>query len=263
MSDEAQPVEGQDQSVVTSPTNSGPWANDLETRFADPEVRQTVDAFLREQVQPYVTRLEQGRNDEAERLYDELQSRPGDTYMAITEELFGAEVSQKVTDLLLTSFGEPDDSTDAPVTPAVPATDEPAAAPLNPRVEAMLKAFEDNESKQAYDAELARLKAKATADNTQPVIDELIAPFIVATNGDFDRAYQGYAKHYDQFRQQFGGAPAATTEVVVDTPPAVLGSDSAQQTTPPVQAKFTSLDDAMDSYFDEQKVSPPAPVGST
>lgn len=267
MPEEVQPTPGQGEEQVTTQPGAGPWADSLNTRFEDPEIRQTVDAFLREDVQPYVTRLEQGRNSDAEQLYAELQEKPGQTYLAISEELFGAEVSQKVQDLLLSSFGGTEGDGDdlppevTPGAPVVPADD----APLNPRVERMVKQFEADENQRAYDAELARVKAKAAAEGKPEVIDELIHPFVMAT-GDFDKALEGYAKYYNQFRQQFSGPQdeaAQAAAAAANQPPPVIGSDSATTTTPPVQTKYSSIDEALDDFFAEGKKAPPAPVGST
>lgn len=267
MPDEVQPTPGQGEEQVTTQPGAGPWADSLNTRFEDPEIRQTVDAFLREDVQPYVTRLEQSRNSDAEQLYAELQEKPGQTYLAISEELFGAEVSQKVQDLLLSSFGGSEgDGDDLPpeVTPGAPVVPAEGDS-LDPRVERMVKAFEAQENQRAYDAELARIKAKAATEGKPEVIDELIHPFVMAT-GDFDKALEGYSKYYNQFRQQFSGpqdAAALAAAAAANQPPPVIGSDAVGTTTPPVQTQHASIDDALDAFFDEQKTPPPAPVGST
>lgn len=277
MRDQAQPVEGQDQTAQTDDVQAGasqaqggaPWDSALSSRFEDEGVRQAVSEFLREDVQPYVTRLEQNRNEEAERLYAELNDRPGDTYLAITEELFGGDAAQAVQDALLGSFGVDDtqvfDGDDTDDDEPGDGDDETKQTPsLDPRLERMVQAFEQTEQQKAYASELARVKAVAEKDGVK-VVDELISPFVVAADGDLATAYQGYKKFVGEWKQAFGEAPsAADVEAAAPPPeaPPALGSDATGTTTPPVTQKYQNLDDALDAFFDETKNMPPAPVGS-
>jgi predicted RNA-binding Zn ribbon-like protein len=93
-----------------APAPSGPWANDLTSHFEDPSERARVDAFLRETVQPHVTRIEQERAQlkPAEQLYADLVENPADTYVALTEELFGEDATKAIQDQLTALFGQED-----------------------------------------------------------------------------------------------------------------------------------------------------------
>lgn len=268
----AQPAEGQGSDTSqTAPLaqpvgqGGGPWASDLESRFSDPAVREAVDGFLRETVQPYVTQLEQTRPAEAVQLWEQLNENPGETFLGITEELFGAEAAESVRDALLGQFGEGDE----------PAGDDPAAAgvdiaagadqKLDPRVERAVSFVEQQENQRLWDSGIAGLRQKAAAEGEGvQVHEELIAPFVAAA-GDFDTAYAGYKKWYSQFRQQFGEAPAPEPAPGEDsTPPPVLGSDTTATSTPPTEKKYSTFDDALDDFFDnDMKKSAPTPVGST
>lgn len=261
------------QPGVSQSQGSAPWENDLASRFEDENVRQSVDEFLRTSVQPYVTQLEQDRNPDADRLYAELNERPGDTFLAITEELFGPEAAQRVQNTLLSSFDDVDDDDDED-----DEGDDDAAGvdtsgqqnSLDPRVERVVSAYEQEQQRAAYNAELATVKAQAEREGVK-VVDELIAPFVVASDGDLRTAYQGYKKFVGEWQQAFGQTPDAADQVTAaaaaesqeQQPPPVLGSDSTGSTTPPTQRKYTSIDDALDDFFDEQKSPAPPAVGTT
>jgi hypothetical protein len=235
---------------------SGPWATKLAATFADESTRSQVDAFLRSEVQPYTTRLEQqlATGRDAMKLWQDLQEAPAETYLSLTSELFGEDAVDQVIELLASDDDEP--------TP--PPADQPAR---DPEVEELLNERRQTKAKQAYDAELARVKAERTVDNDGKrvpapgeveVIDDLFHPFVHAAEGDFNAAYEGYKQYYAQFKAQF--APAETPSPAPQ-PPNTLGSDTAVAPAPPTQRTHQSIDDALDDIFDTMRSAPPVMGG--
>lgn len=224
---------------------SGPWAAQL-AQF-DESIRPQVDAFLRSTVQPYVTQKEQEAAQYRSRaqLFDDLESAPAETYLQITQELFGDEAVDQVIALLA-----PDEDSSLPdVDTSTPTRD--------PEVEAMLAEHKAAKQREAYDAEMSRVKA-AHANDPIPVVEDLMHPFVQAAEGDFERAYEGYSQYYEQFRSQFAPSQEPATP---PGPPATLGSDTNSTTAPPTQKSYTSIDAALDDFFDEQRASAPPVVG--
>lgn len=238
---------------------SGPWTDDLASTFEDEGMRSQVDAFLRDKVQPYVTQLEQRSKPSEEmeiagQLYSDLREDPGSTYLAITEELFGTEASTAIQAALAESFGiEEEGDTTGPG----PNAEE---ADLDPRVARLLAKDEEREAREAYDNALAQVKAK------DPELDvELFHPFVVSAEGDMASAYQGYKEWIGKAREHFG--PQLSDEEVAAAAkaaqgPPVIGSDVRSPTTPPVQKRYSSMDQAIDDFLDEERSAPPV-VGGT
>lgn len=229
---------------------AGPWANDLAKVFEDEGVRGQVDSFLRSTVQPHVTRLEQASqvNEDAAKLYADFQDNPGGTYLAVTEELFGDDLTEIIRNHLA---GEDADEAVEDETEEVH-----EGSNLDPRLAKLLEKEDLREQREQYEVELARIR------ETDPQLDpELLAPFVVAADGDVDTAYAGYK----QWLEKAGVQGTAAEEVVADEPPAVLGSDSESPSSPPVRKDYGgSLDAALDDFFAETKGKgdPAPPVGS-
>lgn len=226
---------------------SGPWADALSQKFEDAGIRGEVDAFLREQVQPYVTNLEQERSQykEAQEFLQQLESEPIETYLAMTQELLDEQAAQAVIEALT---GTPQ-----------PQADQFAENPYegqfvrDPEIEELLQRERERQAAELYDAELARVQA-AHPD----IKPDLFHPFVAAAEGDFDAAYEQY-REWDQQAQQTYGIQVPDPNAV--TPPPALGSESAAAPAPPIERKYESLDDALDAWFDERKSAPPV-VGS-
>lgn len=261
---------GQDPSVtdaaVAQPDpgqGAGPWADQLASTFEDQQVREQVDAFLRGNVQPYVTQLEQSRNPDADALYQALNDSPGETFLAISSELWGDDAAEAIREALVAQSG---DETPPPAeTPPAADTQQNAAAPappaagLDPRVERVVTSFEETERQRQYTDALAAFKQDGHSD----VVDELFAPFVATAGGDFDTAYAGYTKWLADFKST-AGVPADNVETpAVPEAPQVLGSDSQATTAPPVTKQYGSLDEAIDDFMSENRSSAPTPVGST
>lgn len=230
---------------------AGPWANDLAELFPDEGVRNQVDGFLRQKVQPHVTQLEQrGKDLElAGQLYSDLQASPAETYLAITEEIFGPQAAESIRDQLVSLYGEEEDEggVEEP-------TDE-SQGNLPPEVEELLRERREQKEEAAYKQEMDRTVA-AHPD----VVPELFHPFVAATQGDFETAYTGYARWLEQAKTQFGAQPAEQAEVA----PAAIGSDATGTTAPPTEKKYTSIDEALTDTLAEMRAARPAPtvVGS-
>ena len=219
----------------------GPWMKELEARFSDPAQRTEFDGFLREHVQPYVTRLEQSQNPDASQLYEDLTSNPGATYLELTEELFGEDAAQAVIDALQ-GDGQIEESDDD-----YEESDEFSEAPQDPRVEAMLNDWESTRLSDAYDSEMERI----TSANPD-VEPDLFHPFVAGADGDFDVALEGYNVWSTQFAERFGRLPS---ESDIPDAPQVMGEEGSVST-PPVQKDYKSIDDAIEDFMAEKRTAP-------
>jgi hypothetical protein len=94
-----------------------------------------VDQFLRETVQPHVTRVEQSRTPEAEELYNALNENPAEAFMAITTELWGEDAAETVRQAL-TAQSEPDSAAARPLrrSPLPRPSRSPASTPSASRL---------------------------------------------------------------------------------------------------------------------------------
>lgn len=246
-----QPVVDPPAAAETSAPPAGPWANDLATHFEDETVRSQVDTFLRETVQPYSTKLEQqlAGLKPAEQLYADLVDNPSDTYLALTEELFGEAGAKAIQDQLTTLFGDPEE-------PIVP---DPAVTPptINPEDQEAIDWAKQQATQQAYDAEFGRIKG---ANPDVPAEDwELFHPFVASASGDFDAAAQGFNAWRGQVEQRY--KPAEPPPPPDPAAPAVVG-DTPTPPAPPVQRDYRNIDDAVDDFFNEQRAAAPPVVGS-
>jgi hypothetical protein len=251
--------------VTPAPDEGGssPWASDLATTFEDENVRGQVDEFLRAQVQPYVTKLEQDSTDNryANRLWDDFTNNPLETYKQVSEELLGEDVAAEVLKTI-ENYGE---------TPA-PAPDQASTTPssdqenqitptqaqdqIPDRLRPVVEDFENRQLETNYNQAIERLQE----DNPDVEIDkDLFHPFVAATQGDLDVALEGYKEWVSGAKQRFG-VDVNADEIPPETPPQVI--DQPASATPPQEQAYESLDEALDAFFDEQK-RPPTPVGAT
>jgi hypothetical protein len=233
---------------VTQGQGSGPWANDLNSLFEDEGVRGQVDTFLRDKVQPYVTQLEQRSKPSEEQelayqLYEDFQSDPSSTYLAITEELFGEDGAIAIQRALAESYAVDDETPIA----------TPTQTSADPRVLEAVDYIERQRAQEAYDSDVGQLA------ETDPDLDrDLLHPFVVAADGDIQAAYERYRHWYDGVKSKF--VPAE--EPVEAEAPAVIGSDVQTPAAPPTQKTYSSLDDALDDFFAEERGSAPPVVGA-
>lgn len=239
---------------------SGPWADDLAEMFSDEGVRSQVDGFLRQRVQPRVTRLEQSVADlePAKELYTAFEEDPGLTYLEITEELFGPEMAETVREELLQRFAEGEAPAVDEDLPGVERTQQE----LDPRVARAVERVEEQEEREAYERELRRIKEQDSG-----LVDDDFHPFVLAAEGDFDKAYAGYKQWRDRvesrYREQFGSSQETEESEAQEQPPAVLGSDVQTPAAPPTEKRYESMDEALDDMIADIKANKaPQVVGS-
>ena len=228
-----------------STTPSGPWAQDLEKTFSDPDVRGQVDEFMRTNYQPYVTRLEGEKNslEQEATLLREFKADPVATFQAVTQELFPEQAAQ-IFDLLT-----PEQQHEI----VQGGADEPE--PLDPRVAEYVswaeqkKAAEEQEAaKNWYDEQVAQLD----------VIPDLFHPLVIS-HGSLEAAYEAYPAHIESLKQAFGGGAPSPEEV--PEAPATLGVDGGGGSVPPLEPKKPkSIDDAIESFIAQSQA--PQTVGS-
>jgi len=209
-----------------------------------------VDQFLREKVQPYTTQLEQksAQATDATRLWNDLNAQPVDTYVAITEELFGPEVAQQLLAQVQTQLEQNQQPAPPGEAPQTPTPD--------PRLEAVLQYVENQQSNQYYDSQLQTI----TADPQYTDVDTaLLHPFVAAADGDFARGIEMYREAALGFHAKYAPAtaPPPTPEA-----PNVIASDTATGSTPPVVPQKESLGEAIEAVAREWRTAPAPPVGT-
>lgn len=228
--------------------NSGPWSNDLESRFTDPGVRGQVDEFLRTTVQPHVTRIEQdhAKYQPAHQLYDDLMQNPQDTWLAVTSELYGPEVAERVQELL-SQGGE----AQAPNEAQTPET----APQLSREQQEAIEWANRQRSEQHYSSEMHRITEAAKAQNA--VIDETsFAPFVAMANGNFDVALQNYIPWQQAAEQSWASRLGLQNgQGAEQAPPPTLGVQASGGATPPTEKVYTSIQDALNDTLAEVKAN--------
>lgn len=241
----AQPVAGQ-----------APWTADLAARFADEDTRAAVDAFLRDTVQPHVTRLEQSAKpgQQAQELYDAFLADPQRTLLEVAEEVYDEDVAKAIAATVDSNF---ELDTTEPVAQVQPPAEH---ATLDPRIERLLQREQEQEERAAFLSEFERVSAA----NPDLNLDfDLFVPF-VSKAGDFDQAVDQYKAWEDNARARF--TPADPNAAVAPSAPTTLGSAEAAGTTvPPVQESYETVGDAIEAFAAElrdtgQSVAPPTPA---
>lgn len=230
-------------------SEQGPWAKLIEERFSDPDLQAEVDAFLRENIQPYVTKKEEDAAlaEGAKALYDDFQSDPGQAWVNVTAEIFGEDRANEVLAYLKSQGLEAEG--DGP-------TDPTPSSSLPPEQQQVLDWANEQRNRSLYEENLNALAA------AHPEFDDkarkLIAPFITAADGDMEVAFAGYTA----WLAEAVGVPAAPEEPTTAEPPPVIGSGDGAPPAPPTVKRGQSLDAALDDFFNEQKSSAPPTVGS-
>lgn len=227
----------------TAPAGNAPWAQDLNSIFQDEATRGQVDQYLREKIQPHTTQLEQqvAQSKDAMNLWQKLEQDPVDTYVAITQELYGPEAAQAVFSTIQQQMSAQQ---------AAEQQGAPAQPPMSdPRLESVINYVESQQNQQFYDGELARVQQAHPDLNA-----DLFHPFVAAAEGNFDAAYE----LYDSWTQQWNAAHAPADPAAPEAPN-VMGSDTATTTAPPVEAKKQSLDAAINDFMAENRSNREAP----
>jgi len=228
---------------MSDDNTSAPWSKDLETTFADPEIRASVDAFLRGNVQPHVTRLEQTSRDALE-LYNDLQDtdKAAQAYYSVTQELFGDELADRVLAALKAEEPEAEEEEVEEATP-------------DDEVAEMLAERRAQKQAETYRKALDELKSEKQLG--EEFMEDLFHPFVAGAGGDLDAAYAAYQEYYDKFKSVFTGTPSVTP-AEVPAPP-TLGTAPASG---PTQKQYSSVSDAVNDMFAEMSAGPPPTVGA-
>lgn len=235
-----------------------PWSADLAQRFADEAQRAEVDAFLRETVQPYVTQREQSAKPAME-LYEDLQANPGATYLELTTDLFGDDAAKAITAYLEQEYGEGDQPNTAPAQASAAQPNVPEGEITDPRIKEMLNDWEEQRNEKLYASELSRLQ---TANPNVPIKDDLFRPFVVAEEGDMERAFLSYQGFITSARAEL--FKDTGTEGAPTAPPALGSGNQSAGTPPPTEKHYESVGEAIEDWANEmkaagQQIAPPAP----
>lgn len=253
-----------------------PWEDDVAAAFEDEDIAQKVSAFLGEKVQPYVTKVEQeaAPNRDAANLYTAFAEQPVETSIQTTRELYGDEIADKFAALLSGGDTAEEAATKVQAQTAVDVTDQTAATSkqiefdqLPPEVKEQFAQQSAKNQREAYQAELDKTieahKAELTPEGAEgPQFDkELFHPFVVASQGDFEKAFTAYQNFQNQAKEKWGIQVPDTGDGKTTPPPVMNSTTKASGTKPPQEVKYESLDEAMDAFFEEANQAPPT-VGS-
>lgn len=254
--------------------NGTPWDADLETAFADPEIREQVSAFLGEKIQPYVTRVEQEArpNRDATRLWDELNERPDATTIQVVKELWGQETADEFIKVLEGGrVGAAAEEQDADVEEdraddnGMAQRQSTTIDDLPPEIRELYAEAQQNKQREAYYSELERITAEHAEElpkdeDGNPLLEaELFHPFVAAADGDFDAAWNGYLAFEEQARKRFG-IEVPNPE---DIPPTVIDGETRDASaTPPVEKDYEGdIGAAIDDFMLDQQTAPPTVGG--
>lgn len=235
-----------------APSDAGtPWSNDLATTFEDEATRSRVDEFLRSTVQPYVTQLEQKSvpNRDAQRLWESFAEDAPGTFQAVAAQLYGEDQAARMIAAINA------DETD-PETPDVQDFETPDLDELPQEMRDALEYVQEKRTNEAWEREFNRVKSKDEFKDIE-IDEELFHPFVAAADGDIDTAGELYKNWYDNAKSKFGlNVP---DDLEVDDPPPVHNPkrDAAGASTPPQVKEYTSIDEAIDDFFAENKTPPP------
>lgn len=236
--------------VVEAPA-AAPWSAKLEARFTDPAVRAEVDAYLRAEHQPYVTKIETELADAKNKtwVFDGLNSDdPSETLADIVGQVYGEDVADRIIELL--NAGEtPDDA--AAIANAEVETGEVAdLSKLPPEVRDAVEYAKTAREREAA-AEVARTEQESLAQATAlydtwradvlaknpDVKENALHAYVFAADGDMD---QGLANYRADFPAPAAPGKPATPETLGGS---TLGGIPASRAT-------SSLGDAFGEVFD-------------
>lgn len=235
-----QPVEGQDLTTlsteeVQSPSgdqgSTGAWSLDS----FDESVRPQVDEFLRESVQPYVTKLEQSGKTGSE-LIEALQEDPSTTLLGLAQALYDEEEYERFSNAFLGSEPEAAEVE----TDAEESTDQP---------ESWVDGYKEFIEASAKEKETAARDAEyqdylETFSEVYPdVKTNLIHPFLHVSDMDHENAVSLYRGFVEEVKKELF---PDFTGVELPNAPAVL--TPAGNPAPATASNPATLDDAMKIY---------------
>jgi hypothetical protein len=236
---------------------AGPWAADLAVYFEDEAARATADRYLREKIQPRMTKFEQEQSEyaPAREFFDDLRSDPAATALALIAEIYGEDVADKMEEMVAAGVD--------PAVAAEAATEGTPPAPIaDPELEEIKAERRAEKVKATYDAEQTRVLAKPEAQALPLPFDKAqFAVFVSQEEGNFDRALTAYATFQASVVQAAGiQAPAPQAD---PTAPTTLGSQpgGAPAAVPAVNRKMT-MEEALDETLAEMRSQGVTPVGT-
>lgn len=210
----------------------GPWANDLNLIFTDPNQRAQVDQFLRTKVQPHTTKLEQelAQTRDAQKLWNDLGENPGETFVAVARELYGEEAATAAVNAMQAALDQGQQQQ----------AQQPAPAQLPPEIQNMYQSWQEEQNEKVYDATVAKIVA-----SNPDILEGRFHHFVASANGDFDKAVILYREDLRDLAA--GGLVSLNQGDPPPVPPPVTGSDAAtaQSSAAPVLPAKESLQDAI------------------
>lgn len=220
----------------------GPWTEKLAAAGLDDPA---FDEFIRSEIQPYITQLEQGGaggssemwqgdaelEQAAYDLVNELRTNPEQAYAELGE-LLGIATSDGMDEMGMEDEGAEFDDSDEAYD-----DDEPDDPRLNYVQQLMQK-----EQEQREDAQLEEFLSKLSerVPNFDP---ELYVQCLISADDNLDAAWTAYMK----FHQKFGLDSKQPPEA-----PNVLGENDGG-TPPPSTPEYKSIGDAMDAFMAEDR----------
>lgn len=245
------------QPPEVAPDSQSPWANDLQQLFEDEGVRGNVDAFLREKVQPYITKIEQesAADRRAKNLWDQFTEDPYDTFERVAEEIYGEDAREKIRRALSDNNEsdeyEPEAAEDSDDDPVFDLNDLPR------EVRELVQRTQEQESQQLFEQEMDQVREYMTEENI-PFDEEVFYPFVSANDGDIEDAVEAYQKWVGKAGSTFGlKFDAEPDQVESPAPPPAINSGSRQTAPPPQAEKYSDLGSAVDAWLQEENAPPP------
>lgn len=239
--------------ATTPPAPVSPWAADLAAVVTDDDTRAAVDQYLRSNWQPRMTQFEQQVAEAAPalELVNDFRSDPVATFQAVANEIWSDD--PQMVARITAAFAQEQQ-------PAAPPTPPADSTPRDPEVEEMLADYQAQQREKAWDDAIVALKAAHPEDPT--ISGPTLSPFVITADGNFELAYQGYRRFIAELQQAHGlttpqaeaaAAAQAAQAATTAPPPPSLGTAESSPSTPPVQKRHASLDDALDEFLDEQR----------
>lgn len=250
---EAAPVDVPETEVVESSageTSNTPWHSDLESTFEDPDVRDSVDQFLRAKIQPYITQLESAKvtNEAANQFIEDYKKDPLETFLKLSYNVFEEDVADQLIDYIDALFNGPDSDSESEG-----ADEESNGDNLPPELKELVENQRAEKRAKEYQEFIDELKET----HNEPLLTrENFSPFFKAADGDEELAIHLFR----QFKKEFGGeALAAQVEIpepsdvaaaVRKAAPRIIGDDTPGSATPPLDTQPKNLDEAYDQMMD-------------
>lgn len=255
--EDAPEVNGDAESPDVPPTQepeapSSPWADDISKRFDDPVLRNEVDSFLRESVQPYVTQLEQKSQPhrDAQRLWDDFSTDPNNTFRAVAVELYGEDTADRLISAITDDSEEDTTVTDTNDDLDFKVSTEELPEEIQEAVDFVQRERQQREWDEAFK------EVAFDEEGNQLIDEELFYPFVTAAEGDIELARDNYFAWQEQAKEKFGLNVPSPDDIKDEPPPTIDPNKGGSTTAPPQQKEYKDIDEAIDDFFAEQNAPP-------